>query len=90
MRDVDYICHKGTYRFKALTPEAKQVFAKMLAIPGTLVGEENAEIFLTGVKPENVDEWLEEIRSRGLQTEKEAPVPPKPVEYAPGAAPWDV
>jgi hypothetical protein len=90
MKDVAFLLHKGTYRFKALTPQAKQAFATMLSIPGTLVGEENAEIFLTGVKPENFDEWAEEMASRGLQVGDNSLPAPKPVEYAPGAAPWDV
>jgi hypothetical protein len=69
MRDVDYLLHKGTYRLKALTPRAKEYFAKKLVMH---------------------EDWLEDLWSNDLSTEKEAPPPPKPVEYAPGAAPWDV
>jgi hypothetical protein len=86
-RDVDYICHKGTYRLKALTPRAKEYFAKKLVMHGELIKDEKAEIFLTGISPEHFKDWLEELWSNDLVTEKDAP---KPVEYAPGAAPWEL
>ena len=78
MRDVDYVLHKGTYRFKALTAEAKEYFARLLEMPEQLVADEKAEIFITGVAPDKVADWLEEMRKLGMQTEKDPPPPPGP------------
>lgn len=74
-RDVAWVLHKGTYRLKALTPAAKQMFAQILETPAELVAEESAEIFLTGIAPESFPEWIEELHRRGMVTE-DAPPPP--------------
>lgn len=75
MRDVSYLLHRGTYRIKALTPAAKERFAAILEMPAELVGEEKAEIFLTGIAPDSFPDWIEELQRHGLVTE-DAPLPP--------------
>ncbi len=76
VKDVSYLLHKGTYRIKALTPAAKERFAAILEMPAELVGEEKAEIFLTGIAPDSFPDWIEELQRHGLVTEDPPAAPP--------------
>lgn len=72
-RDVEYLLHKGTWRFKALTPAAKTVFLTLLQIPpdaGTIT-----EAFMHATLDRG-PELLAKLQSMGLQTEAPVVAPP--------------
>lgn len=78
MRDVEYLAHKGTWRFKALTPAAMTVFMEILEMPenpGTIT-----EAFLHAKDERHAMALLERLRRNGLETElpKVEPPPPGP------------
>jgi hypothetical protein len=51
--DVEYICHKGVYRFKALTPAAEREFMRLLGLPGVLA-EGGSGLFLHAPTPDHI------------------------------------
>lgn len=82
MRDVEYLLHRNTYRYKALTPKAMSVFLEMLEMPenpGTIT-----DAFLHADQATHPF-MLARLRGSGLQTEAPvvAPPPPKPPEPPP-------
>ena len=80
MKDVDFLLHNGTYRVKAMTPQAAEVFCELLQVPAKL--QAGGSIFLTGIKPENWENLKIALHARGLRTEDE----PDPAV----ASLWDV
>jgi hypothetical protein len=69
-RDVEYLLHKGTYRLKALTPLAKQVFLRLLEVPA---GEWVSDAFLCTTQ-ERFPALIERLHKAGLTTEAPPPV----------------
>ena len=81
MRDVDYVLHKGTYRFKALTPKALKVFLRILDVPdnaGTIT-----EAFISQVAEDRLDFWLSRFEAVGLDTREPKIAPPPPPSLGP-------
>lgn len=78
MRDVEWLVHNGTTRFKAMTPKAMTVFMEILEMPenpGTIT-----EAFLHAKDEGHAQALLARLKRNGLQTEAPvvAPLPPKP------------
>jgi hypothetical protein len=73
--DVEYLLHKGSYRFKALTPAAEREFMRMLGLPGVLA-EGGSGLFLHAPTPDHILAQCELMGLVAQEHGKAAPVKP--------------
>ena len=70
--------HKGTYRFKALTPAAEREFMRLLGLPGVLA-EGGSGLFLHAPEP---DFLLAQFELMGLTAKEHGKAPPPAIDIA--------